>query len=100
MEIVNKYEKEFEEELKKKNIPYLIRYFNYFNGAGGYRNFWIKDLEGESVLFEIERFENPINQTFKVYFVAYGEKYKLIYDADKKEWIRENLEYYNEEEDE
>ena len=119
MEIINKKMIEFEEELEKNGIPFLVKYFNYFNGSGGYRNFWITDIEGESTMFEVERFENPIDQTFKVFFVAdqgrgefeveeehdvinqpyIKEKYKLMYDADKKEWIRENLEYYNEEEE-
>ena len=119
MEIINKDEKKFEEELKRNGIPYVINYYNYFNGAGGYRDFWITNIKGEYKMFEIERYEKPINQTFKIYFIANenneGEfeveeehdvihqyikhRYKIIYNKDSKKWLIYDIEHYFNEED-
>jgi len=78
MEIVDMRENKLKEILINKQIPYIIKYFTYFNGQGGYRNFSIKDIIGNSYLFEYERFENPIIQNFKVYFVADNNKAYFI----------------------
>ncbi len=109
-------ETELVEYLKRKEVPYLVKYFTYFNGEGGYRDFSVKDMIGKSVMFEYERFDRPIVQNFRIYFIPkhnrgwfkvkevhnvvrqpyIEKKYVLYYNG--KEWKAKTT-YYNREDD-
>ncbi len=115
MDIINKEMLELEKKLKDNNVPYLVKYFSYFDGSGGYRDFSIKDIIGESRIFEVERYENPISETYKVYFIPkedkaefeikeihdvirqgyFKQKYRLTYDKNRG-WFKEIIESYEE----